>query len=124
MDRQTRVEKYKKLRESIKEMDAINFNSPYQISEENPDKGDRGMSDEDLQNEYVKKNTLSMSIDQIVKAHDQYTTIVSAEEIEEKNKEYKKSERRKLWFRIVVVAGIVIAIGLIVALIILLATSR
>ena len=91
MDKQTRVDKYKKLRESIQDMSTYNnFNSPYQVSEPEEEKDDIAMSEEVLQTEHVKKNTLSISIDQIVKAHDEYTTMISKEDIEKKTKEEKK----------------------------------
>lgn len=120
MDKQTRVEKYRKLRESIQDMSTYNnFNSPYQVNEQDDDKNDVAMSEEVLQTEHVKKNTLSISIDQIVKAHDEYTTMISQEDIEIKNKEAKKMQLHKLLFRILVIGGIAIIIALIVLIIVL-----
>jgi len=120
MDKQTRVEKYKKYRESIQDMSTYNnFNSPYQVSEEDPDKNDVGMSEEVLQDEHIKKNTLSISIDQIVKAHDEYTTMISQEDIEKRNKEEKKLQLHKLIYRIAIITGIVVIVSLIVIIIVL-----
>ena len=118
MDKQTRVDKYKKLRESIQDMSTYNnFNSPYQVTEPEDEKNDVAMSEEVLQVEHVKKNTLSISIDQIVKAHDEYTTMISKEDIEKQKKEEKKMQLHKLLFRILVGAGIVLIIALIVLII-------
>jgi hypothetical protein len=120
MDKQTRVEKYKKYRESIQDMSTYNnFNSPYQVSEDDPDKNDVGMSEEVLQDEHIKKNTLSISIDQIVKAHDEYTTMISQEDIEKKNKEEKKLQLHKLIYRIAIITGVVVIVSLIVIIIVL-----
>ena len=120
MDKQTRVEKYKKLRESIQDLSTYNnFNSPYQVSEDDGvDKNDVAMTDEVLQNEHVKKNTLSISIDQIVKAHDEYTTMISQEDIEKRNKEERKMHLHKLIYRILVATGIAAVIGLIACIIV------
>lgn len=119
MDKQTRVEKYKKYRESIQDMSTYNnFNSPYQVSEDDPDKNDVGMSEEVLQDEHIKKNTLSISIDQIVKAHDEYTTMISQEDIEKKNKEEKKLQLHKLIYRIAIITGVVVIVSLIVIIIV------
>lgn len=119
MDRQTRVEKYKKYRESIQDLSTYNnFNSPYQTREEDSDKGDVGMSEEVLQDEHIKKNTLSISIDQIVKAHDEYTTMISQEDIEKKNKEEKRLRYHKLRFNIIIVTGLAVIIALIAIIVV------
>ena len=121
MDKQTRVEKYKKYRESIQDMSTYNnFNSPYQVQDDDSDKGDIAMSEEVLQDEHVKKNTLSISLDQIVKAHDEYTTMISQEDIEKNNKEQKKLQLHKLLFRIACVTGVILIVALIVVIVILL----
>lgn len=122
MDKRTsRVEKYKKYRESIQDMSTYNnFNSPFQLNNKDDDfdKDDVAMSDEVLQDEHIKKNTLSISIDQIVKAHDEYTTMISQEDIEKKNKEERKLQLHKLLYKIVIVLGLAIIIALIVIIIV------
>ena len=121
MDKRTsRVEKYKKYRESIQDMSTYNnFNSPFQLNKDDDfDKDDVAMSDEVLQDEHIKKNTLSISIDQIVKAHDEYTTMISQEDIEKKNKEERKLQLHKLLYKIVIVLGLAIIIALIVIIIV------
>ena len=58
MDRQTRVQKYKKLREQITQMDTYKFENPYHVDETMDD--DVGMSNEELMTEHIKKSTLSI----------------------------------------------------------------
>ena len=100
MDRQTRVEKYKKLREEITQMDTYKFENPYHVDESNDEFDDVGMSNEELKTEHIKKSTLSISIDQIVKAHNEYTTMIANEKKDKKDKESKKLQFRKLIFRL------------------------
>lgn len=121
MDRQTRVQKYKKLRDEITQMDTFKFENPYHVEESNPDFDDVGMSNEELQTEHIKKSTLSISIDQIVKAHDEYTTMVAQEKKLKKEKETKKLQFKKLMFRlsIVVIAILLVIIGVLVAVLIM-----
>ena len=118
MDRQTRVQKYKKLRDEINQMDTYKFDNPYHVEEENEDLNDVGMLNEELQTEHIKKSTLSISIDQIVKAHDEYTTKVAQEKKIKKEKETKKLQFKKLIFRLsfvfIAVLLIVIAILLVI----------
>ena len=118
MDRQTRVQKYKKLRDEINQMDTYKFDNPYHVEEENEDLNDVGMSNEELQTEHIKKSTLSISIDQIVKAHDEYTTKAAQEKKIKKEKETKKLQFKKLIFRLsfvfIAVLLIVIAILLVI----------
>ena len=122
MDKRTsRVEKYKKYRESIQDMSTYNnFNSPYQVNnnDDDFDKNDVAMSEEVLQDEHIKKNTLSISIDQIVKAHDEYTTMISQEDIEKKNKEERKLQLHKLLYRISIVLGLAVIIALIIIILV------
>lgn len=113
MDRQTRVQKYKKLRDEIKQMDTYKFENPYHFDDE---QNDVGMSNEELQTEHIKKSTLSISIDQIVKAHDEYTTMVAQEKKKNKEKETKRLQFRKLISRL---SYALIAILLVVIVILL-----
>ncbi len=117
MDKKTRVEKYKKLREEIDDMDTYKFDSPFQVDEE---KDDVGMSNEELQQQHVKKNTLSISIDQIVKAHDEYTTMISKDELKKQEKDAHKMQNKKLLITIGIIAGVIVLLAIIVVLIVLL----
>lgn len=117
MDKKTRVEKYKKLREEIDDMDTYKFDSPFQVNEE---KDDIAMSNDELQEQHIKKNTLSISIDQIVKAHDEYTTMISKEELKKQEKNANKVQNKKLLITIGIIGGIVILLAIIVVLLVLL----
>ena len=79
MDRQTRVQKYKKLRQEITQMDTYKFDNPYHVDENKDEFDDVSMSSEELKTEHIKKSTLSISIDQIMKAHEEYTSLVAQE---------------------------------------------
>lgn len=119
MDRQTRVQKYKKLREEINHMDTYKFENPYRV-EEDENLQDVGMSNEELKTEHIKKSTLSISIDQIVKAHDEYTSMVAQEKKKNKDKETKKLRFRKLIqrlsFVLIAILLVVIAVLLVIIL--------
>ena len=120
MDRQTRVQKYKKLREEISQMDTYKFDNPYHIDETESEFNDVGMSNEELQTEHIKKSTLSISIDQIVKAHEEYTTKVTQEKNKKKEKETRKLQYKKLVFRlsILLVVILLVIIAVLIAIII------
>lgn len=118
MDRQTRVQKYKKLRDEISQMDTYKFENPYHVDETMDD--DVGMSNEELMTEHIKKSTLSISIDQIVKAHDEYTTLVSQEKKNKKENETKKIQFKKLIFRLSFVLMAILLVVLVIFIVIIL----
>lgn len=119
MDRKTRVEKYKKLREDIGQMDTYKFDNPYYVEEPSDSLNDVGMSKEELQTEHIKKSTLSISIDQIVKAHNEYTNMV-AQDKNKKEKETKKLQYKKLIFRLSIISVVILFVIVILLLAILL----
>lgn len=81
---ETREEKFKKYREEIlKEK-----NKPQEIKEE---KVEEIKIEEEPP---VKKNTLTMSIDEIIEAHDEYTMIIQQKELKDKIKLEKKAKRK------------------------------
>ena len=120
MDRQTRVQKYKKLREQITQMDTYKFENPYRVEEDDENLQDVAMSNEELKIEHIKKSTLSISIDQIVKAHDEYTSMVAQEKKKNKDKETKKLRYIKLVNRLRIVLIAVLVLIIIVLLVIIL----
>ena len=120
MDRQTRVQKYKKLREQITQMDTYKFENPYRVEEDDENLQDVAMSNEELKIEHIKKSTLSISIDQIVKAHDEYTSMVAQEKKKNKDKETKKLRYIKLVNRLRIVLIAVLVLIIIVLLLIIL----
>ena len=120
MDRQTRVQKYKKLRQEITQMDTYKFDNPYHVDETKDELDDVGMSNEELQTEHIKKSTLSISLDQIVKAHEEYTSMVAQEKKKKKEKETKKLQFAKLMNRLsfVILGILVVVIIVLVAILI------
>ena len=115
----SRVEKYRKHREEISQMDTYKFESPYSIPEEDED-DDVAMNEETLKTEHIKKSTLSISLDQLIKAHDEYTIMMSQEEINKKKKEEQKIKFRKIRNMAIVIGGILLAIALLITLILIL----
>lgn len=115
----SRVEKYRKHREEISQMDTYKFESPYSIPDEDED-DDVAMNEETLKTEHIKKSTLSISLDQLIKAHDEYTIMMSQEEINKKKKEEQKIKFRKIRNMAIVIGGILLAIALLITLILVL----
>lgn len=115
----SRVEKYRKHREEISQMDTYKFESPYSIPEEDED-DDVAMNEETLKTEHIKKSTLSISLDQLIKAHDEYTIMMSQEEINKKKKEEQKIKFRRIRNMAIVIGGILLAIALLITLILVL----
>ena len=60
-----------------------------------------------------KKNTLTMSIDQIIEAHDEYTTIIEQKELKEKLKLEKRERLLTRLKRVLIIIGIIFALMLI-----------
>lgn len=82
---ESREEKFKKYREEIAQYDNKNEIEKLDVT---PDVLEK--QEEDT----VKKNTLTMSIDQIIEAHDEYTMIIHQKELQEKLKSEKKQKRK------------------------------
>ena len=80
---QTREEKFKAWREEI----ANNKNIDAPDNQQNI--VDEGV---DYTSSDVKKNTLTMSIDKIIEAHDEYTTIIEKRVLDEKIKQEQKEK--------------------------------
>lgn len=121
-EKQTRVEKYKKLRQEIDEMDVSRVENPYQVQDDSLN--DVGLSNDELQQEHVKKNTLSISIDQIVKAHDEYTTMIAQDELDKQRKETNKIKLRKMLSWLGVIGGILLFVVILIVLIISLTSGN
>lgn len=124
MEKKSRVEKYRKHREEISKRDTYRFENPYAMpEEENFEENDIAMSDETLQSEHIKKSTLSISLDQLIKAHEEYTVMISQEEINRKKKEEQKLKFRKIRNRIAIIGVVVLLIAIFICLIIILIKS-
>lgn len=119
MENKTRVEKYKKHREEISQMDTYRFDNPYSMPIEE-DENDMAMSEETLKSEHIKKSTLSISLEQLIKAHDEYTVMISQDEINRKKKEERRNKLREIRNISLIIGSIIIIILLLVIAIILL----
>ena len=84
---ETRVAKYEKLREQISHMDDTPNDFPF--TEPIEEVEDIPMNSDDLKEAHIKKNTLSISLNQIIKAYDTYKT---SDYYKEKNS--SKNERK------------------------------
>jgi hypothetical protein len=100
-EKETRVGLYAGLRDQIEKMDTLSFDDPDRDSKyglkqkkaEDPDPD--ALSDEDLRNPHIKKNTLSLSIDDLIKQNDDYTLAMERKELDKKFKEVKKKQRQE-----------------------------
>ena len=96
-EKQTRVNLYMELRDEIDRMDTYSFSDPnrrrYTSSSEVPIVHEEAMSEEEVQSGHIKKNTLSISIDELIKQHDEYTSSLEKKELSKKYKEVKKKHR-------------------------------
>lgn len=120
MEQKTRVEKYKKHRDEISKMDTYRFDNPYAIPEEEYDEeNDIAMDEDVLQKEHIKKSTLSISLDQLIKAHEEYTIMISQEEINRKKKEEQKVKMRKIRNISILSGIIVLLIAILICLVVI-----
>lgn len=120
MEAETRVAKFQKLREDISKMDKTpNSNFPFQ-EQHNEDLKDVPMSGEDLQKAHIKRNTLSISLNQIIDAYDEYTTMTEKKTLTELEKERRKTAHKALLKKVLIISPIVV---LVIALVVLLIVS-
>lgn len=109
---ETREEKFKKYREEISLQEKKIEEEPLLVDEEVLDQQEIN---------HQKRNTLTMSIDQIIEAHDQYTMIIEQKELKEKIKKEKRLQRIAFWKKVgkisLIVAVILVVIFVIVILI-------
>ena len=107
---ETRVEKFKKYREEIiKNKDLETNIEEVNVVDENVD----------YNSPTIKKNTLTMSIDKIIEAHDEYNTNIELKELEEKNRLEQQEKMSALFKSILRWVLIGVAVLVIVAVIII-----
>ncbi len=120
MSGKSRVEEYKKLREEIENIDVYSFDDPKKmppvtkketiVPVHNLDDYDDDFPisvNDSMENDHIKKNTLSMTIDEIIQQHNAYKDRVQKKELDEKVKE--KNAKNKKAFDLKMVLWIVIA---------------
>jgi len=95
-EKQTRVNLYTELRNQIDRMDTYSFDDKDRekkySSSSIPIIHEEAMINSEIKTEHIKKNTLSISIDELIKQHDEYTSSFEKKEL---NKKYKEVKRRK-----------------------------
>ena len=123
MENRSRVERYKDLRRKIENMDRYSFTETASAKRNLPQHGSLEVP---LVNKGITKNTLNMSIDELIHDHDAYAEEQKKKEIKEK---YRQEKRKTFHMEKSDVLRLVLflAIGLIlivaIALIVLLATE-
>ena len=115
MENKSRVIKYESLRKKIQNMDVYSFEETPDVAKNIPEVKDISGSDEkDMTNESIKKNTLSLSLDELIKANDSYEEEKEKEETKKafkrKEKNRKKQEKKritiKFWMLLIPIAVI------------------
>lgn len=89
MEKRSRVERYKELRQKIANMDVYSFQETKSVRRNLPPRHEEEVSDAPSE-EGIKKNTLTLSIDQLISEHDKALE-------KEKRKEEKALYARKKW---------------------------
>lgn len=105
-EKETRVGIYADLRSKIDRMDTLSFDDPDRDSKygingkKDPNSipviHEESMSRNELGDNHIKKNTLSISIDDLIKQNDDYTMALEKKEIDKKYRSVKKKQRAKL----------------------------
>ena len=112
----SRVEKYAELRKRIDNMvstfdDHITDNKIPDVQMDEPKVKEEAMTKEEVQEAHIKKNTLSISIDELIKQHEEYTQTISKSEIENQMKTQKKEHNfTRLLFIILLIVVIIVAV--------------
>ena len=112
----SRVEKYAELRKRIDNMvstfdDPITYNKIPDVQMDEPKVKEEDMTKEEVQEAHIKKNTLSISIDELIKQHEEYTQTISKSEIENQMKTQKKEHNfTRLLFIILLIVVIIVAV--------------
>lgn len=112
----SRVEKYAELRKRIDNMvstfdDPITDNKIPDVQMDEPKVKEKAMTKEEVQEAHIKKNTLSISIDELIKQHEEYTQTISKSEIENQMKTQKKEHNfTRLLFIILLIVVIIVAV--------------
>lgn len=123
----TRVALYADLRDKIEKMDTLSFDDPnrdekYGLNNKKPIMPiihEQAMDEQELKESHIKKNTLSISIEDLIKQNDDYTIALEKEAIDKSFKDVKKKNKKfVLSFKTIVIISVV-AIVLIALIVIL-----
>ncbi|MDD2287082.1 MAG: hypothetical protein PHQ11_16985 [Paludibacter sp.] len=127
----TRVMIYSELRDKIDKMDTLSFDDPdrdkkYGLNGEKavlPVHHEEAMSSQELKTGHIKKNTLSISIDELIKQNDDYTMALEKKELNKKYKNMKKEQHKarnkKLAFYLGIAGAVIVIAAAIIICVIL-----
>jgi hypothetical protein len=122
----TRVALYADLREKIERMDTLSFSDPnrdekYGLNNKGnmPIIHEDAMDDQQLHSEHIKKNTLSISIEDLMKQNDDYTVALEKKEIDKSFKEIKNKNNKLVLSKTMIIIGIIAFVLLIILITIL-----
>jgi len=124
----TRVELYADLRNQIDKMDTLSFDDPNakekyaQTLNQGPVIHEESISPSQSYDPKIKKNTLSISIGELIKQNDDYTIALEKKDINKSFKEIKKRNmisKKSLFFLIGGIALLIIIIVVIILCVVL-----
>ncbi len=128
-DKETRVGLYSDLRDKIDKMDTLSFDDPnrdskYGLNGAKPSDAsfvhEESMTKNQLEDGHIKKNTLSISIEDLIKQNDDYTMALEKKEIDKKYRSVKKKQRREISKKtIIILSAVLLAVLLIVAIVLI-----
>lgn len=128
---ETRVGLYADLRNKIDHMDTLSFDDPNRdakyglngkagTQDQIPIIHEESMNPEQLSDGHIKKNTLSISIEDLIKQNDDYTMAIEKKELDKKYRSVKKKQRaesgKRRW---IIIAFICLGAALVIALLFL-----
>jgi ATP-dependent Zn protease len=119
MENKSRVIKYENLRKQIANMDVYSFEDTDEVKKNIPDVTPDEDTKEVILTEGVKKNTLSMSLDQLIKSNESYHEELKKEETKKiykkKKKELKKAKKHSTAFHIwVFLIPVILLLGVVI----------
>lgn len=127
MENKSRVVKYESLRKKIANMDVYSFDETDEVAKNLPKSSSRKTSEEVNEDPPIKKNTLSLSIDQLIEANEAYDQEVKKKETEslyqEKKKERLSHQRRFTQGKIILLITIPFALLVLIFILTLLFTG-
>lgn len=122
--RPTRVSLYSDLRDKIDKMDTLSFDDPnrdekYSLhnKENGPIIHEVGLSSEELRKPHIKKNTLSISIEDLIKQNDDYTIALEKKDLDKSFKQIKRKSKVKFSKKLIISISSVVLL-LIIAIIV------
>ncbi|HIU70896.1 MAG TPA: hypothetical protein IAC60_04870 [Candidatus Enterosoma merdigallinarum] len=120
MENRSRVERYREHRKKIENMDVYSFADSPTLKRNLPEHGD--LYSVDRKKDGITRNTLNMSIDQLIREHDDYAEEQRKKDIQRRYQEEQKRRRKPQKgdiLRILLVLAVFLIVVVIVCLIVL-----